>query len=83
MASKRNQRRKQCRDKHKYMGENDPEALRAVEEMSRRLRSEFEIYHCAHCGAYHIGHSGGANSIANVAKIEFGFNKGARRIRAR
>lgn len=81
MASKRNLRRKQCRDKRRYDGVDDPTGLYHVEKLSEENRSEYELYPCPRCGGAHVGHKGGSNSIANVAKIEFGFNRGKRKMR--
>ena len=54
MASKRNQRRKACKDKVRH--ETREAAGSALRKIPPKHRHKMHVYPCPHCGGFHIGH---------------------------
>lgn len=55
MASKRNQRRKACERKRKYLT-MDEAVQDAMVLRKKNLGHVLDAYQCGHCGAWHVGH---------------------------
>ena len=54
MASKRNQRRKACGDKHRH--ESQTQAIAHAVHLRKRGDGQLHAYHCPHCHHWHVGH---------------------------
>lgn len=66
MASKRNLRRKQCGDKHRF------ETLDGAAQEARRVANGtggwLEAYRCPFCGGHHYGHPNARQRQSSIAK---------------
>ena len=67
MASKRNFRRKSCKNKQRY-GDHAV-ALQSMFDLQRKFKSRLQVYHCRFCGGYHISHHDPTDPRRNMDEL--------------